>query len=102
MPRHVPQRTCVICRETKAKKELVRIVATAESTIAVDLTGKKAGRGAYLCRNRECWVTAINRPKRLESALKSQGIADEAMGEVRTFAESLKTPETIASDGGLY
>ena len=48
--RHIPQRTCVGCRTTTAKRQFVRIVRTAAGRVEVDLTGKKAGRGAYLCR----------------------------------------------------
>lgn len=52
--KHVPQRTCVGCREVLPKRKMVRIVRTAEGA-QVDLTGKLAGRGAYLHDRRECW-----------------------------------------------
>ncbi len=54
-----PMRMCVACREMKPKKELVRIVRTPEGLVEVDLTGKKNGRGAYLCRSEECLEKAI-------------------------------------------
>jgi predicted RNA-binding protein YlxR (DUF448 family) len=60
-PRHIPQRTCIGCRTTSAKREFVRIVRTLEGRVEVDPTGKKAGRGAYLCRQRSCWETALKR-----------------------------------------
>ena len=60
-PRHVPQRTCIGCRSSSAKREFVRIVRTGEGRVEVDPTGKKAGRGAYLCRQRSCWDTALKR-----------------------------------------
>jgi predicted RNA-binding protein YlxR (DUF448 family) len=60
-PRHVPQRTCIGCRTTSAKRQFVRIVRTLEGRVEVDATGKKAGRGAYLCRQRSCWETALKR-----------------------------------------
>ena len=57
--KHVPLRTCVACRESAAKRELIRIVRTPEGTIEVDFKGKRAGRGAYLCRRQECWDVAL-------------------------------------------
>ena len=59
--KHIPQRTCIGCRESSAKREFVRIVRTVEGTVEVDPTGKKSGRGAYLCRRRPCWETALKR-----------------------------------------
>jgi len=57
--KHVPQRTCIVCREVKAKRDLVRLVRTPEGALVVDGTGKRNGRGAYLCRQRTCWETAL-------------------------------------------
>jgi len=57
--KHIPLRTCVACRAVRAKRELVRIVRTPEGHICVDSTGRMSGRGAYLCRNRRCWQSAI-------------------------------------------
>lgn len=56
--KHVPLRTCVACRETKPKRELVRVVRVAPETVEVDPSGKKNGRGAYLCPAQECWHLA--------------------------------------------
>ncbi|HAX26093.1 MAG TPA: DUF448 domain-containing protein, partial [Chloroflexi bacterium] len=53
-PRHVPQRLCIACREHDAKRTYVRLVRTPEGTVEVDPTGKRNGRGAYLCRRRSC------------------------------------------------
>jgi len=69
-PRHIPQRTCVGCRRTSAKREFVRIVRTPEGRVEVDPSGKKAGRGAYLCPLPECWEAALKKD-RLASALKT-------------------------------
>mgnify|MGYP000235287293 CR=1 FL=1 len=52
--RKIPQRQCVGCRTMKDKKELIRIVKTPEGQIVADATGKKSGRGAYICPNSEC------------------------------------------------
>ena len=53
-PRKIPQRQCVGCREMKDKKALLRIVKTPEGEILLDATGKKSGRGAYVCRDAQC------------------------------------------------
>jgi uncharacterized protein len=74
--KHVPLRTCVECRQVRAKRELTRIVRTPQGTIEIDERGKAAGRGAYLCRNRACWEGAV-RHERLEHALKSKLSAAE-------------------------
>ncbi len=68
--KHLPQRTCIACRKAKAKRELIRIVHTADGNIEIDSIGKKAGRGAYLCRAWECWETGL-KGNRLEYALRS-------------------------------
>jgi predicted RNA-binding protein YlxR (DUF448 family) len=70
-PRHVPQRTCVACRQVAGKRELVRIVRTPTGAVEVDPTGKKNGRGAYLHADPACWETALRR-KALQHALKTE------------------------------
>ena len=60
----IPLRTCVGCKETKAKKELIRIVKQSDGNIMVDFTGRANGRGAYLCPNADCLTQAI-KAKRL-------------------------------------
>ena len=66
----VPERKCVGCNEKKPKNELIRIVRCAESgTIELDKTGKKNGRGAYLCKSEECLKKAI-KSKGLERSFK--------------------------------
>lgn len=69
-PKHIPERTCIACRHTRPKRELVRIVRTAGGKIEVDPTGKRAGRGAYLCRQQACWQDGLVK-KRLEYALRA-------------------------------
>ncbi len=71
----VPQRKCVGCNEMKDKKELIRIVRSPEGEISLDLTGRKNGRGAYVCPNEECIIKAV-KEKRLERALE-KAISDE-------------------------
>ena len=68
--KRVPQRTCVVCRQIKAKRDLIRVVRTPGGQIEIDETGKKDGRGAYLCRTRECMEKAL-KGNQLEHTLKS-------------------------------
>jgi predicted RNA-binding protein YlxR (DUF448 family) len=65
---HIPQRTCVACRQTRPKAELLRIVRTPAGAIVVDPSGKAAGRGAYVCHNERCPREAVQR-KKLSRAL---------------------------------
>ena len=67
--KHVPQRTCVGCRTVIAKRQLVRLVRTADGQVRVDPSGKAAGRGAYLHARRSCWSQALDR-RTLDQALK--------------------------------
>ena len=55
----IPQRSCVICMQKKDKSELIRIVKNKENIVSMDKTGKKEGRGAYICNNIECLEKAI-------------------------------------------
>ncbi|HKM18134.1 MAG: YlxR family protein [Firmicutes bacterium] len=68
--KHVPIRTCVGCRQSKPKKELIRVVRTPQLEIAIDHTGKKSGRGAYLCPSKECLSKALQ-GRQLERALQT-------------------------------
>jgi uncharacterized protein len=67
----IPQRTCAVCRKIKSKKEMVRLVRTPGGTVEIDITGKKEGRGTYLCRDRVCWEK-LTKGKQLEHALRSE------------------------------
>ena len=85
--KHVPQRTCVACRRTADKGGLVRIVRTLQGAVEVDMTGKRAGRGAYLCQARSCWEASV-RKGRLEHALRAKfGAEDRA--RLLAFLETL-------------
>ena len=68
-PKKIPMRMCVGCREMKEKRNLIRIVRTPEGEAALDPTGKRSGRGAYVCRQAECLRRAI-RQKQLERQLE--------------------------------
>jgi len=67
----VAQRTCMSCTQKKDKKELLRIVRTTDGSIEVDLTGKKNGRGAYICKSEEC-LNKVIKTKQLERILEKQ------------------------------
>lgn len=64
-----PMRKCIGCQELKSKKEMIRILKTAEDEIVLDATGKKNGRGAYLCFSKTCLENAVKN-KGLERSLK--------------------------------
>ncbi len=85
--KHIPQRTCVGCREVKTKRELVRVVRTPEGNIELDSTGKKNGRGAYVCPTRDCWEKALT-GKQLERTLRSN-ISQENREELRISGQTL-------------
>jgi uncharacterized protein len=87
-PRPAPQRTCISCRSTGDKRELVRIVRGPEH-VEVDLSGKKPGRGAYLCRNADCWQQAL-RKGRIDAALKTRLAADDRL-QLTQFVTTLST-----------
>lgn len=69
MGRKVPLRQCVGCGEMKSKKEMMRVIKTAEDGIVIDTTGRKNGRGAYVCVSQECLQKA-RKNKGLERSLK--------------------------------
>ncbi|MBR1663243.1 MAG: YlxR family protein [Ruminococcus sp.] len=71
----IPMRMCVGCSEMKPKKELIRIVKSAEGEISADLTGKKNGRGAYICKNVSC-LSLAKKARRLEKSFQCR-IDDE-------------------------
>lgn len=66
--RRRPVRTCVACRSAREKRDLVRVVRTPDGRVLLDATGRAPGRGAYLCADGSCWVTALKRSA-LERAL---------------------------------
>jgi predicted RNA-binding protein YlxR (DUF448 family) len=87
--RRVPQRTCVACREVKDKRELVRLVRTPQGNIELDATGKKDGRGAYLCPTQECLEKALQ-GKQLEHVIKGHLTPDSRERLMKSGQELLK------------
>jgi len=84
MPRKIPLRKCTGCLEMKSKKEMVRILRDGEGNFHVDFTGKKSGRGAYICPNMDCLAKA-RKAKGLERSFKQavpKEIYEEFKGEL--------------------
>lgn len=69
MDRKIPLRECIGCRQLKPKKDMLRVIKTQENTVEIDVTGKKNGRGAYVCYSETCLETAYKK-KGLERSLK--------------------------------
>ena len=70
MPKKIPMRQCVGCREMKEKKSLIRVVKSPEGAVSLDFKGKKPGRGAYVCPNPECFKRA-RKSRALERAFSA-------------------------------
>lgn len=76
----VPLRRCLGCMQSFPKKDLIRVVRTPENQVVIDLTGKKSGRGAYVCKDKACLKKAV-KAKRLQSNLETE-ISEELIEEL--------------------
>ena len=86
----VPLRQCIGCGEMKSKKEMIRVLKTADDTIEIDATGRRNGRGAYLCPSMDCWKKAV-KSKGLERSLKMaipKEVYEALEKEMEQFGES--------------
>jgi predicted RNA-binding protein YlxR (DUF448 family) len=92
-PKHVPQRTCIACRQVAGKRALLRLVRT-EKGVEVDTTGKLPGRGAYLHPYQNCWQ-AVLRGGRIEQALRTQ-LNDEERRALLAYMATLPKSEAEA------
>ena len=92
-PKHIPQRTCVGCREVLPKRTLIRLVRTEEG-VRIDLSGKLPGRGAYLHDQKSCWNRGLKGS--LEKALRIT-IPEQDLALLRAYMEDL--PESSPEDG---
>ena len=92
MPKKIPIRQCLGCREHKPKKELIRVVRSPEGVISLDFRGKKPGRGAYLCRDAACLARALKQ-KQLERQLEVQ-LTPEVVEQLQQTLANLPAPET--------
>lgn len=86
--RKIPMRKCIGCQEMKSKKEMMRVLHTPEDTIVLDITGRKNGRGAYLCFSKECFEKAV-KSKGLERSLK-MSIPDEVYDSLKKEIEQIE------------
>jgi predicted RNA-binding protein YlxR (DUF448 family) len=87
-PKHVPVRMCIACRRSETKRGLFRLVRDSEGRVAVDPTGKRAGRGAYLCHQPACWEQALKR-RGLERALRIEAIVPDDRAALERIAQEL-------------
>ena len=87
-PKKIPMRMCVGCRESKPKRELIRVVRAPDGTVSMDPGGKKPGRGAYVCRQESCLMRAI-RQKQLERQLEVQ-LTDDVAEALRQELEDVQ------------
>ena len=96
--RHIPERTCAACRTQRAKRELIRLVRTSDQAVQVDPTGKQPGRGAYLCRDQQCWSTALKR-NALSGALKTELRAEDREALLQYANSIAREPEALTTGG---
>lgn len=89
MPKHIPQRQCLGCREMKPKAELVRVVRSPEGAVSLDLRGKAPGRGAYVCRSADC----------LKKALRSKAVSRSLGVEIPPELYDALAAQMEAEDG---
>jgi predicted RNA-binding protein YlxR (DUF448 family) len=86
-PKKIPLRMCLGCNEMKPKAELIRVVKSPEGEVSLDFTGKKNGRGAYICHNAECLERSV-KTKRLERSF-SMAIPNEVYESLKKELENL-------------
>ena len=85
--RHIPQRTCIACRQVKSKVDLIRIVNSPDEGITIDSTCKKPGRGAYICKKKECWNSGL-KGNQLERALHTS-LSSKERDRLNEYKENL-------------
>ncbi len=86
MEKKLPQRMCIACREKKDKKSLIRVVCNKEGEISLDFTGKKAGRGAYICNDINC-INKLIKNKLLNKAFET-AVSEETYENIKNEFES--------------
>ncbi len=92
MPKKLPLRTCLGCQAVRPKREMIRIVRTPDGQVQLDPTGKKAGRGAYVCPTRNCFGQLVKK-KRLGKALGVEpppSVIEELERSMEEIEKSLK------------
>ena len=89
-PKHIAQRTCIACRQTRGKGELLRLVCSTD-IVEVDLRGKKPGRGVYICSRRKCWETGL-KGNRIDYGLRTK-LSAENRRTLLEYGKSLAEKE---------
>jgi predicted RNA-binding protein YlxR (DUF448 family) len=85
--KHIPQRTCVACGEVRPQREMVRLVRVSGGRVEVDPVGRKAGRGAYLCPQPDCWQAGLKKG-RLEYVLRTR-LTDDNREQLAGYGKGL-------------
>lgn len=93
-PRHTPIRTCVACRETDEKRDLLRVVRLTDGSVEYDPKGKSAGRGAYVCAKAACIIQA-RKQKKLERSLKVSEVPETLFAALNARAAELESEESV-------
>lgn len=88
LAKHIPQRSCVACGQVRPKRELVRLVRVPDGGIEVDPSGRKAGRGAYLCPAPDCWQAGVGKG-RLEYVLRTP-LSEDNRQQLIKYSQELK------------
>jgi predicted RNA-binding protein YlxR (DUF448 family) len=96
MAKHIPQRTCVGCREVQSKRQMLRVVRQTDGHIQIDATGKAPGRGAYLHAQSACWNQALS-GGRLAHALKLDRIEEADRVLLQAYAATLPKEDELAT-----
>ncbi len=81
MEKKIPMRTCIGCRNVRPKNEMIRIVRTKDGLVEPDITGKAEGRGAYVCKNAECFLK-LRKTKALNRTFKTS-VSEETYEKIR-------------------
>ena len=87
--KHIPLRSCAACGQRLAKGQLTRIVRGIDGKVQVDPTGKRAGRGTYLCGSQECWTSGLGRG-RIGHSLRSSITEEDQAGLIEYFRQQNK------------
>lgn len=80
----IPLRMCIVCKEMKPKKELIRVVKSVDGTIGLDTTGKANGRGAYICNSDECMAKLV-KTKALSRTFKENVSSEVYQGPIEEY-----------------
>lgn len=85
--KHIPMRTCIVCRQSQPKRSLIRIVASSEQGIVADPTGKLVGRGAYVCHTLACWEKLLSDHSSILSQALRAPVTGEEKARLQTYRE---------------